>query len=312
MKQGTILHQKLEEEVHQTVHMDVTTREDSWALRIWNIIQGLRSLQQTGITRELEVWGFIDGQVINGVIDELSHTCPDRELELQTQSDARQTQVLHSKPIPRTIIDDFLRAPVDSSVTKKKSHNFGVLATRSRKVYITDVKTRASKTLPKSSGFRPTLMQLMLYHRLFSDLVSNKVDAEQLFRRYDLDTSASFTDSVIAQLSQLDDGLYFSPPPKSTQSKSALYPGLEALEALTSHNSLIQLWSLLMRTCQQVFPDGADSISQILHAEYRNPIDGTIQGSKTFIYNDDILGQYLGDKFSWWKGERKAVGVPED
>ena len=37
----------------------------------------------TGLTRELEVMGVVDGEVIIGIIDELSYACPDEELEGQ-------------------------------------------------------------------------------------------------------------------------------------------------------------------------------------------------------------------------------------
>ncbi|KAL9110805.1 MAG: hypothetical protein Q9187_008004, partial [Circinaria calcarea] len=81
MRQGSAVHKTLEEQVHQTVPIETRTKEDGWGLRVWNIIQGLKTLRETGMTRELEVWGVVGGQVINGVIDELSYICPDRELE---------------------------------------------------------------------------------------------------------------------------------------------------------------------------------------------------------------------------------------
>ena len=71
----------MEEQVHTTVPVDVQTKEDTWGLKIWNVIQGLRTLRVTGMTRELEIWGVVDGQIINGIIDELSYTCTDPELE---------------------------------------------------------------------------------------------------------------------------------------------------------------------------------------------------------------------------------------
>ena len=82
MKQGTAVHKALEDEVHTTVQVSTTKREDSWGLRIWNIIQGLRTLRDTGRTREFEVWGTVGGELVNGVIDELSYTCPDPAVKL--------------------------------------------------------------------------------------------------------------------------------------------------------------------------------------------------------------------------------------
>ena len=71
----------------------ITIKEDSWGLRIWNVIQGLRTLRDTGRTRELEVWGILEGQVVNGVIDELSYDCPDptyKEIDEQPESGTKR------------------------------------------------------------------------------------------------------------------------------------------------------------------------------------------------------------------------------
>lgn len=81
MKLGSNIHKTLEDEIYTTVPVDITTKEDALALRIWNIIQGLRMLREFGITRELEVWGLVDGELVTGVIDQLSYDCPDPELE---------------------------------------------------------------------------------------------------------------------------------------------------------------------------------------------------------------------------------------
>jgi len=81
MKQGSSVHKVLEEQVHKEVTIDVQTREDMFGLRIWNVIQGLRTLRATGMTREMEVWGVLNGEVVNGIIDEINTVCPDEEAE---------------------------------------------------------------------------------------------------------------------------------------------------------------------------------------------------------------------------------------
>ena len=96
MKGGTKVHTRLEEEVHTTVRIDATTREDFLGIKLWNMIQGLRTLRETGLTRELEIWGVIPGtpdgggqsdrsdfepQVVNGIIDALSYHSPDPAFE---------------------------------------------------------------------------------------------------------------------------------------------------------------------------------------------------------------------------------------
>ncbi|RAL60397.1 hypothetical protein DID88_000172 [Monilinia fructigena] len=107
MKQGSAVHKVLEDQVHRTVQIDIETKEDAWGLRIWNVIQELRTLRETGQTRELEVWGTIDGLVVNGVIDELSYICPDHELEVLLQRTPKKEKKL--PPADQTSISDFFK-----------------------------------------------------------------------------------------------------------------------------------------------------------------------------------------------------------
>ncbi len=104
MKQGSAIHKTLERQVHRTVEVKIKRAEDAWGLKIWNIIQGLRTLQETGITRELELWGMIDGQVVNGIVDELTYMCPDRELEEATEKSKKD-----NLPEGQATIDSYLQ-----------------------------------------------------------------------------------------------------------------------------------------------------------------------------------------------------------
>ena len=306
MKQGSVVHKTLEDQVHRTVEVTVTKNEDAWGLRIWNIIQGLRTLRETGMTRELEAWSIIDGQVVNGVVDELSYICPDRELE-QASEKPRNNE----PPPDQPSIESFFRK---EGARTLEDGSFGISKTRRNdrsRIYLIDVKTRGVKSVPKGASFRPTLMQLMLYRRLLSDLATNRVDAALLFARYDLDPDENFSDSFIAQIGNLNEVYFDAPgeashddqeePPTSTQ---------DSMQILLEHNSLNQLWQLMMDEFQRTLPAGVDSIGKVLKAEFRNQQDGTIQGEKTFLYDEQALQRYIDDEMRWWKGERDAVGVP--
>lgn len=313
MKQGTAVHKTLEDEVHRTVAVEIKTKEDAWGLRIWNVIQGLRSLRETGMTRELEVWAILDGQVVNGVIDELSYICPDRELEA-TESDASDDP----PPLPaeQRSITDFL-SPNGSQTLSQA--NFGASATtgqnaakKGSRIYISDVKTRNSTSIPKAASFRPTLMQLMLYHRLLSAMATNKVDPSILFSRYELRADEPFTEAFIAQISEM----FFDDPSDLCQtshldpsSSSAPVIDQDTLSLLLAHNSLTQLWYLMIRELRTTFPHGEESIGSVLKAEYRHASNGRIIGSKTFLYDQEVLDTYMNEEMKWWKGERPAVGV---
>ena len=308
MKQGSAVHKVLEDQVHITVPVDTQSKEDGWGLRIWNIMQGLKTLRETGMTRELEIWGVVDGLVVNGKIDELSYICPKPELEEAEESRgiAKKMPAADQRTITEYLGSSTLesRGPgvlkkLPSSVPEKPS-----------KIYITDVKTRGTKSIPNAPSFRPTLMQLMLYHRILSDLATDKVNPDVIFDRYDLKTDMSFSDSFVAQIGSLNEDDSSTPhSPLTTQEDPALPSSQDSLDDLLAHNSLRKLWSLMMQEFASTFPAGVKSIGNVLKAEYRTPTDGAIVGSKAFLYDDKVMQEYLDSELRWWRGERPPEGV---
>jgi hypothetical protein len=324
MKQGSAVHRVLQDAEQRSVPVRTHSREERWALRVWNVLQGLRALRETGHTRELELWGVIDGVVVNGVVDELSYECPAGadelealegaggggpghdmeeeehrvELGLEAERATAQTKVMAdnavgegsiektaagdasgpvkrrgrrkkalddgsgggdaaqeaaaaaadvaatsattgSKPRRRKQKGSPLAASAPSSSTSQldgaddgkagdsdikmkntdsdggsnnSSSGSSSGSSRSdsgdgsdtRKVYITDVKTRSSPHLPKNAAIRPTVMQLHIYHRLLSDLAAGAVDTAALFARYQLDPLAPLSEEFVAAVSALE------------------------------------------------------------------------------------------------------------
>lgn len=309
MKQGSAVHKVLEDQVHKTVAVDIKSKDEAWGLRIWNVIQGLKTLQDTGMTRELEIWGVVDGLVVNGVIDELSYICPEPELE---EAEENRNIVKKMPEADQRAITEFL-----GPSTMVESSGAGVLnklrsssPEKTSKIYITDVKTRGTKSIPKAPSFRPTLMQLMLYHRILSDLATNKVNADVIFDRYDLKADLPFSDGFIAQIGSLNEDDFLAlDNPLHMQEDSTLPSPQDSMTVLLAHNSLRKLWTLMMREFARTFSAGAKSVGNVLKAEYRTPTDGAILGSKTFLYDDKVIKDYLDSEMRWWKGERAAEGV---
>ena len=301
MKQGSVVHKTLEDQVHQTVPVDITTKEDAWGLRIWNIIQGLKTLRETGMTRELEIWGTVDGLVVNGVIDELSYICPDQGLE-EAEAKSKGSNAL---PPNQATIEDFLGG---STLGNGGSDIFQNLRSRkdAPKIYLTDVKTRGSRSIPKGASFRPTLMQLMLYHRFLSDLATNKVNADIVFERYGLKPDAQFSDSFIAQIGSLNETF---DDVQSHNDYDSLPSTQDSMTVLLAHNSLRSLWPFMISEFSHTMPAGVKSLGNVLKAEYRCADEGEIMGMKTFLYDDKRMQEYLDDEMRWWKGERSAQGV---
>jgi exonuclease V len=71
MVAGTEAHLALELELHDIVPVETKTRADVWAVKMIRAIQGVRELLLDGKTRELWVFGSLEGTWLSGVIDEL-------------------------------------------------------------------------------------------------------------------------------------------------------------------------------------------------------------------------------------------------
>ncbi|KAH8899768.1 hypothetical protein GQ53DRAFT_740822 [Thozetella sp. PMI_491] len=317
MKAGTKVHEKLEDEVFTTVRVEVEKKEDGFGLKVWNIIQGLRTLRETGLTRELEVWGLVHGNVVNGIIDGLSYKNPDPEFEEEVRSS--QSSQASLDPKQAQITSFFPSSAPRPSPPEPK-----------RLVYITDVKTRASKTPPQGAQVRSTKIQLFLYHRFLSDMASDNLDYIRVFRRYGLDPDETFSDAFMAQIGALHDEVFvdassvMQPPASSQDSGTSPQQSLEKSPAsspppdLIRYETLRSLLGLLKSEIQLTFPDGAESIGPIVAVEYRMRASaegedgGAIIGENLFAVDSDILNAYLDQYMEWWKGEREARGVPLD
>lgn len=308
------VHKALGEQVRTMVPVEVESKEDAFGLRIWNIIQGLRTLRATGQTREIEVWAVVEGQVINGVIDELSYDCPDEELEVQI-NEQRQTKTARGKrqktmPQGQRTMEPFLSG--SAAASEDGNAWLGAPHASSRKVYLADIKTRGSRTMPSGDvSLRPTAMQLMMYHRMLSLLASNTVPAEQVFARYGLSAEAAFSDTFIAQVGSLDLNVHGD----TVQDTSILFESeQDAVDELLAHNTLNKLWTLMISEFTRAIPFGTSAnatspMGDVLRAEYRASGSGTVIGTKTFAYDAPALDKYLAKEMAWWKGERAARGV---
>jgi len=156
MKKGSKIHKKLEDEVHTTVKIDIMTKEDAFGLRLWNLVQGLRTLRDTGLTRELEVWGMVDENLVNGVIDSVSYENPNPEFEAELSSQESETSKRQSS------LTDYFPS------TKDAANHSGP------KIYLADVKTRGSASPVSNAQIRPAKIQLLLYHHFLSEMAAGK------------------------------------------------------------------------------------------------------------------------------------------
>ncbi|PSN64578.1 hypothetical protein BS50DRAFT_557192 [Corynespora cassiicola Philippines] len=283
MRTGSKIHRTLEEEVHKIVPVQVKSKVDGFGLRLWNTIQGLRTLRETGMTRELEIWGVLEGQVIIGIIDELSYTSPDPEYEEQLEQ-TRTRATGGTLPLGQLGIKQAF-ANAAASESNSASAWVGSL-TPDHTVYLSDVKTRGVRSIPTGVSLRPTWMQLMLYRKLLESLSLNTVDAETVFARYDLEPLEPFSEGFMQEIG------------------SSRYNVADSDE-VSQHPNLLALWSLMMTE----FRASVGTISDVLRAEFRFSRTGDLIGSKLNSYDPSIVDAYVQSEMSWWKGSREAKGV---
>ncbi|KJZ80039.1 hypothetical protein HIM_00753 [Hirsutella minnesotensis 3608] len=297
MRQGSKVHRELEDQVHETVKVNVATKEDAFALRLWNIITGLRTLRDTGLTRELEVWGILDGNVVNGIIDGLSYENPNPDFEEELSHQAAQHD-----PKQSTLTDYF--------PPKKR-------ASSSPKVYLTDVKTRGSLAPVSKALIRPAKIQLLLYHRFLADMASGKLDFFAVIRRYGLRPDEVLSDAFLAQIADLQNDVFHDAPSSPVEPEDASECGQSDAETLASvvngdlikYRTLRELVALLIDEIQLAFPEGQDSLGHILRVQYVHRQDGRELDAHDFPVSRQALDAHLDKYMRWWRGERQANGV---
>ncbi|KAJ5162724.1 Mpv17/PMP22 [Penicillium coprophilum] len=355
MKKGSSMHKTLEDEIYTTVPVEITTKEDAWGLRIWNVIQGLRMLREYGITRELEVWGVVDGEFVNGVIDELSYECPNSELEA-TAAGYYADVVASRAALPeyQMSLSDYLLSSSQggmklSDLGQNEAEETGHFESELpaevynlRRIYLTDVKTKGNRSLPtvKSTGFRPTLLQLQLYYHMLNRMItSDDVTIDLLATRYDFDAQKPFTNAFVSEVGGLNDqyfdALSFQ---ESEQNEGPSNASEDSTSLLLSHNNLSRLWSLMIQQLRLTFlPEGSPDtqsiapsipslsqpellepyptlLSPVLTARYLSSVanedrERQLIGSRSFLFDPTSLTSYLTDQMTWWRGERDPRGV---
>ncbi|TFB00464.1 putative exonuclease V [Trichoderma ghanense] len=309
MQQGSKVHKKLEDEVHTTVKIEILNKEDGFGLRLWNLVQGLRTLRDTGMTRELEVWGLVDGNLVNGVIDHLSYDNPNPEFEEELSSRANEPSSSQS------FISDYFPPPKSG---KPSGSN--------RQIFLTDVKTRGTLSPISPAVIRPAKIQLLLYHRLLSNMAAGKLDYFRVFRRYGLDPDERFSDTFMSQIGELHDEIFFDTPTSSaeeptnqpvntpkqhapSQNDAATIDSSPGVPDLLKYGSLRELLHLVRNEIRLTFPRGADSLGPILRVQYVFREDGRELNVHDFPVSEQALDAYLAGDMGWWKGERRPRGV---
>ncbi|KAG2345188.1 hypothetical protein BDR05DRAFT_930426 [Suillus weaverae] len=200
LKRGASIHKTLELEIRpERVFVRPSTKEERWALRLFYLTAGLEQLIFEGLTRELPVFGITHGQVIFGVIDEVTRCVPSevnklhnpvkRSLVSSESSPTLKKQRRSPSPsqndipviCPNQSTPEETRAADQSPTEEEIRDNSMAGSAIPRPVHseptfydltLVDYKTRRVSSLPPDEDTVSSQMQLMLYHRLLSPLLS--------------------------------------------------------------------------------------------------------------------------------------------
>jgi exonuclease V len=284
MRAGAAVHARLEVEVHDFRPVTVATEADRWGLLLWNAVQGLRSLRETGVVRELRVWGELGGCLVAGVVDELTTACPDVELEAALELSLADPS-----------------SPPPSSPPRAEGAADGP-----PRVYIVDTKTRRSATVPSRRWeLEGPRRQLMLYHALLAQFGAGLVPRERVFAAYGVDGDEPFSDAFVADVLGPD----ASPPsPAAGRPPSSSQPSDAAL--VRELRTPARLWTHMQALFSATLPPRA--LSPLLTLSYHSQRTGAFIGAHSFPLDADEARAGLDRALALWRGEREPEGVGPD
>ncbi|KXN88879.1 putative exonuclease V, mitochondrial, partial [Leucoagaricus sp. SymC.cos] len=333
---GQAIHKALEREIRpKEVVVEIMSSEERWALRLVNMLACLREMRLEGLTREMPVFGIENGEIIVGIIDELAYQRASCEADGGKRlSDPSQTHIESHFP------------PSDSNSKSK----WALSKLDSFTLQIIDTKTRKRPSLPLAEDTLPSRLQLMLYHRLLSRLVSPDASFDfmvfwqlasvdphkQLSWRF-LEQAGLIADANefqvlnLADLSVLwqdlvhqlciagvDDKLkliYRLQMPSKREESHSLLP--RDAPQFTSPSTSLDFPPQLNET-NPIHTDETTSVpaeeanSQAVEGPDHDVVkkQRQILGTNVFDYNPELISSHLADILAWWRGERKPKGVP--
>ncbi|GES88192.1 exonuclease V [Rhizophagus clarus] len=244
MKNGSEIHKNLESQEHVIVQIPTYTREDSWGIKLYNLIFGIDSLFTNYKTRELPIFGFVSDLFVFGIIDQVE-----------------------MKPVFDDISGDELLIISDTNISRDE-------------LIISDTKTRTKPYIPKKAP--PSVkFQLMLYKKLFDELVQGTIDDEKIFQTLDLNPDLEFSNELANIIK------------------------ISCKESEIKELNLRNLMKVVINRFRKVW-----KTSNVLEVNYKLQKDESDLGSIYFDYNENQLENYLKKTIKYWKGDRKPEGVP--
>ncbi|KAK0481838.1 exonuclease V [Armillaria novae-zelandiae] len=213
-RRGTFVHKELERELNpEKVPVQANTNEENWGLRIVNMLSSIHTLLAVGSAREMPVFGFVQGIVVTGIIDELirdntesPHGPKRHRSPASTPRKCQKRRQVFKPSEGQSLITNFvsssdyifidLTADEEIETEGPKNPRFHQHTLR-----LIDTKTRRSESLPSDEDALSSRLQLMLYHRLLSSLISTETpfDFTRLWEQTNVDPALQLSESFLAQ-----------------------------------------------------------------------------------------------------------------
>ncbi|KAH9932079.1 exonuclease V [Epithele typhae] len=212
---GKSIHKALELELApDTVKVQIKSAEERWALRVINMYASFQALSEVGVCREMPVFGFVNDQLVTGIIDEVvrkpmptlepTRSSPSKRsasgASPASSSPHRSKRIRQDQPIT-----SFFSSPSNASELPVFDDSPDGMPPRFA-LHISDTKSRTKPYLPPDEDTVASRLQLMLYHRLLSSLLATAhphrsssvpLDFKFLWERAGVDPAKRFSDTFI-------------------------------------------------------------------------------------------------------------------
>ncbi|KAH7914727.1 exonuclease V [Hygrophoropsis aurantiaca] len=224
LKRGKLVHAKLEREIHpEQITVTISTEEERWGLRLFTMITGLEEIVLTGITREFPIFGLTHGQVVIGIIDEIQKchivsgdSAKNRKRPSPSSSPVKKKPRQHMDLLPSSTTppylpqhaldeaDNQIPESIDSDIPTDQSSIFDDCPHSNGHPYnlrVIDYKTRRSSSLPTDEDSISSKLQLMLYCRMLSSILSpGLIDFAALWNQLELNPIRVLSDRFMDEI----------------------------------------------------------------------------------------------------------------
>ncbi|KAK9324764.1 exonuclease V [Lipomyces orientalis] len=204
------------------------------------------------------------------------------------------------------IIHDQSKEPLDVSHSVS-NHENGEMCTyasqvKRRKLRIADSKTRYIRQLPHDSQQRSTYYQLLIYHRLLTDLTNGIFDFGRMMTVLKLDADAELSDIFKSEIQQ---NKYVTATLSAEILEDIQHRSDEYRALLLSLRTLREVWDAL----RLKFSEFAGDMSENMSVVYYWQNDGQVFAGIDYTYKEEDLQEFVSSSLSYWRGERDPKGV---